>query len=104
MRRYVAHHTLVVVRERAVSSVTTTAGTLWRGVRTRRQQRNYVVQVRDNYLSVVFINLGGGGRDAVAVVVIAGAVAVATIHVQCGIGLPGQNTRKADRQAQLPHV
>ena len=97
MRQYVAHHTLVVVRERAVSSVTETAGTIWRGVRTRRQQRSYFVQVRDNYLSVVFVNLGGSGRDAIALIIIAGPVAVATLHVQCGLCVSRQDTREADR-------
>lgn len=55
-------------------------------------------------MSLVFVNLGGSSRDVIAVVVISGAVAVATIHIQCGLSVPGQDTRKADRRAELPYV
>lgn len=103
MRRYVAHHTFSLVRERPLEVRTETPGTLWRGVRGRRQLSYYIFHLRDNHLSVVFINLGGGGRDAYAALVLWGAVAVATIHVQCSVSIPRQDTRKEDRQV-LPRV
>lgn len=85
-RRYVAHHTYVVIRERAFSTVSETPGTIWRGVRRRGQFRSGIFSVRDNNLSLVFVSVGGGRCDFVAVIVIQGAVAVATFHLQRGSG------------------
>jgi hypothetical protein len=83
-RRYVAHHTLTIVRERAVSSVSESPGTIWRGLRRRGQFRSGVFHLRDNHLCMVLVSVGGYRGDFVAAIIVQGAVAVATFHIQCG--------------------
>lgn len=84
MRQYVAHHTYASYGERAISSSEKTSGTIWRGVRGRRQYTNLFFQVRDNNLSVVFVGVGGTSRDTIAILALQGAVYSVTVHVQCG--------------------
>lgn len=83
-RHYLATYTYVANGERAVQSIQTHPGTIWRGVRGRRIFRGYVVQVRDNHVYVVYVSVGGAGIDTIGAICSWGPVVSVTIHIQCG--------------------
>lgn len=100
--QYVATYTYVSGGERPVSYFQKSAGTIWRGVRGQRHVRSLFVQIRDNHVYVVYVGVGGSGRDTVAALCAWGAVVAITVHIQCGQHSDRSIHRRAEEAGQLP--
>lgn len=74
--------------EWAYADVQEVAGSLWSGLRGGRRHSNLVFQVRDNYVSVVYVGMGGRRGDIVATLCSRGTVAALSLRIQCDQRVP----------------
>lgn len=81
-RSYLALNAYALGGEWAYANVQEVAGSLWSGIRGRRRYSSLVFQVRDNYVSLVYVGMGGGRGDVAAAICSRGTVAALTLRIQ----------------------